>query len=34
VFSIRVGNQTVFEIACGFKNFARYIAGAVTIIAT
>jgi hypothetical protein len=26
-------NQSVFEIACGFKNFAGYVAAALAIIA-
>jgi hypothetical protein len=26
-------NQSVFEVACGFKNSAGYVAAALTIIA-
>jgi hypothetical protein len=27
-------NQSVFEIACGFKNFAAEVTGTVKIVAT
>jgi hypothetical protein len=31
---IGMDNQSVFKIACGFKNFAGCVTGAMTIIAT
>jgi hypothetical protein len=30
---IGMDNQSVFEVACRFKNFAGYVAGALAIIA-
>jgi hypothetical protein len=33
MYPIEMDNQSVFKIACRYKNFAGYVAAALTIIA-